>query len=72
MSAGCGLHPGLLWRQDSGAGGGAGLLDAALVPGFTGSGVGGDSVHHNHLHPEVMLGAAGLFGADWFHAGGGF
>lgn len=71
MSAGCGLHPGLLRRQDSGAGGGAGLLGAALVPGFTGSGVGGDSVHHNHLHPEVKLGGCwalgcGLVSCRWW------
>lgn len=54
MSAGDGLQPDVLWRQDSGASSDCLLLAAALVPGYSGSGTGGNFVHHHHLHPEVM------------------
>lgn len=54
MSAGDGLQPDVLWGQDSGASGDCLLLAAALVPGYSGPGAGGNSVHHHHLHPEVM------------------
>ncbi len=54
MSAGNGLQSDVLWGQDSGASSNCLLLAAALVPGYPGPGTGGNSVHHHHLHPEVM------------------
>lgn len=55
MSAGSGLHPDVLWGQNSGARSDHLLLAAALVPGHPGLRTSGHSVHHHHLHPEVML-----------------
>lgn len=54
MSPGDGLQPDVLWGQDSGASCDCLLLAAALVPGDPGPGSGGNSVHHHHLHPEVV------------------
>lgn len=54
MPAGAGIQPHVVWGQNSGACGHALLLAPALVPGHPGSGAGGHSVHHHHLHPEVM------------------
>lgn len=65
MSAGDGLQPDVLWGQDSGAGSDCLLLAAPLVPGDPGAGTGGNSVHHHHLHPEVMR-ADDLSGARCF------
>lgn len=59
MSARAGLQPDVLRGQDSGASSDSPLLAAALVPGFPGPGTGGDSVHHHHLHPEVMKAEGG-------------
>lgn len=53
MSAGDGLQPDVLWGQDSGASSDRLLLAPPLVPGHPGTGPGGNSVHHYHLHPEV-------------------
>lgn len=53
MSARIGLQPDVLWGQDRGTSSDCLVLDAALVPGHSGSWTGGDSVHHHHLYPEV-------------------
>lgn len=57
MPEGDGLQPDVLWGQDSGASSDHVLLAAALVPGYSGPGIGGNSVHHHHLHPEVITAA---------------
>lgn len=54
MPAGDGLQPDVLWGQDSGTSSDHILLAAALVPGYSGPRACGNSVHHHHLHPEVM------------------
>lgn len=54
MPAGDGLQPDVLCRQDSRAHSDRLLLASALVPWYSGPGTGGNSVHHHHLHPEVM------------------
>lgn len=56
MSARSGLQPDAVCRPDGGAGGGADLLAAALVPGRAGAGPGGGALHHHHLHPEGLRG----------------
>lgn len=55
MSAGTGIQPDVLWGQDSGASSYSLLLAAALVPGYPGPWTGGNSVHHHHLHAEVIM-----------------
>lgn len=54
MFAGNGLQPDVLWGQDSRTSSDCLLLAAALVPGYSGPGTCRNSVHHHHLHPEVM------------------
>lgn len=54
MSPGDGLQSDVLWGQDSGASSNCLLLAATLVSGYSGLGTGGNSVHHHHLHPEIM------------------
>lgn len=54
MSAWDGLQPDVLWGQDCGTSCDCVLLAAALVPWHPGAGTGGNSVHHHHLHPEVI------------------
>lgn len=54
VSAEDGLQSDVLWGQDSGTGSNRLLLAAALVSGYSGPGTGGNSVHHHHLHPEIM------------------
>lgn len=65
MSAWDGLQPDVLWGQDCGTSCDCVLLAAALVPGHPGTGTGGNSVHHHHLHPEV-IGADDQSGACCF------
>lgn len=55
-SAGAGLQPDVHGGQDSWASSNNLLLAAALVPGHPGPWTGGNSVHHHHLHAEVMMG----------------
>lgn len=43
----------LLRREDRGARGRAGVLDAALVPGYPSPRTCGNSMHYYHLYPEI-------------------
>lgn len=54
VSKGNGLQPDVLWGQDSRTSCYCVLLAAALVLGHSGFGTGGNTVHHHHLHPEVI------------------
>lgn len=47
------FYPVLLRREDRGACGHTGVLDAALVPGYPSSWPCGNSMHYYHLHPEI-------------------
>lgn len=53
MFEGSWIHPALLRREDRGAGGRAGLLVAAVVPGNPSARPCGNSVYHYHIHPEI-------------------
>lgn len=58
MFEGYWLHPALLWRENCGACGRAGVLVAALVSGYTSPWPCGNSMHCYHLYPEITDGRA--------------
>ncbi len=47
------FYSALLWREDRGARGRAGVLDADLVPGYPSPRSCGNSMHYYHLYPEI-------------------
>lgn len=47
------FYSALLRREDRGARGRAGVLDAALVPGYPSPRSCGNSMHYYHLYPEI-------------------
>lgn len=53
MSEGSWFHPALLWREDCGACGRAGLLVAALVSWNPSPRPCGNSMHRYHLYSEI-------------------